>query len=530
MTTEPTPGPGPDDFPRPIADLDFAQLDWSHEQDLTPDQEYVLLVNYTARERLLDLSFDPEHPGAPEKPVHEVKHEAYAELDEARDTYAQELANRRSNLLINNGRSINRGMAGRLPFRRGLNVNKLDENSGFQYDVAKAVARQIAIAEVDDQGTNQEVIARKKLAVLDQLLGADGPDGDEQGELFKLAEAVKTKRLLNSKFYVENEHGEIIEKTGGNVVAERTRDLRRKFYEKWNKWTAEDGKKGMAKRAGTLAAGGAVLGLGFGVAGAGLAVAGAAVGASRVVKSFATTHIEKKSGALKAEVDTEQVMVRLRDVKDRAYQSLAASDDQDLDDFMEMIPEDELVRGTHTKEANKEARKNAGRVAVALAVSTGAALLASELKDLVQDQLHQESLADRVRDVFGGYEEKPQIFNGLDYPGGPSPVIQLHDNHPKVVKHAAKHLLHKVKGDYSGRFVSEVYQAHDGKKDGFLHMISAAHKAIVHGDLTKVQPDASNPDRFWYKVTKKGAKKFSHMATGSSNTKDVLSVLKPYNG
>jgi hypothetical protein len=58
-------------------------------------------------------------------------------------------------------------------------------------------------------------------------------------------------------------------------------------------------------------------------------------------------------------------------------------------------------------------------------------------------------------------------------------------------------------------------------------MLEAANAAHQHGLVEVVHPNPSNPNLFWYKVTKAGSK-FAHVPAGSTKTIDVMKVLSHF--
>jgi hypothetical protein len=465
----------------------------------------------------------------------------------ARERYAAELAMRHVHVM--------------LPFKSGskINVGKKaksnkdkqqlqDENVQFAYEVALGMfirAQQAQVQEAHGPVTTtqqQDELDRiQREVVVDSLYGSH-PEAEEgyDGELFLLNDAVRRQRLQKTGFYEVDQYGQLSEKQGGSILARKTRNFRKNMYRKWNGWTEQGGVKGNAKKAATIGLGGvaltAALGLGFGWAGA----AGGLV-AGRIAKARAMTRIHNQANGLLANKEATAIMQKYNAERQAHFvapqfpapNSLAASG------LNRVLHED------FTDEANRQARKNKLRVALGAASLAGTVIVAEHiLPEDVQAVIPKALGLHKVHEHINGdhHNGGNGRHNGSSNQGSGKSSGSSGSQQPESTKKpgGSGHRSHNQpprpkftvsENQINGRYVSTVYEQEYGNvHSGFANMLMAAHHAMAQGELIKVQPDASDPDTFWYKVTKKGAKKIARAAAGSTRTEDVMRVLAKNGG
>ena len=301
------------------------------------------------------------------------------------------------------------------------------------------------------------------------------------------------------------------------AVHSRPRGVGEKYLRRIHSWwgAQSDGSiKGVVKKVAVTA------GLGTVAAASSLAAApavGAAVGIggtiaavgilTRVSKSSLVFHLDKQSS-------TGWYFDRLKlAVKDTITDNYQATDESEIKSVADLIE----------ARVAKEAKSNHTRAAIGAAAVIGGTLLG--------ELLHFATSG------HGSVLSKQQTNNVAPKPRTTSPLHPHSTLHPRKPTTKFKPSLTRSPGvdqtnikasQIGDRYISDIYEHAEGLHRGFSDMTHAANAAIKQGQLLRYNPDPSNPNLFWYKVTQKGATMFAKGAAESDKSVDVMRVLSHY--
>lgn len=437
-------------------------------------RNFILLTNPnpdTSAPQSLD-----ERTGLPDPSDSPELNEARKRLGEARFRYAGALANRHTHVIFNDGRELRKGIRGR---------SDHTSNPQFQYEQAFADVVELVQAGYDDEQERGAAILREKF-------GEEG--ADHRGEFFKLNQLVYQQRIEKGGFHDVFGNG-INRKLTSNPALRGWRAARRYAYDKWYRWSEEEGWRGKAKKVGALAVLGVATGAATsGLAGVGIAGASAAGFITRATRNYGIAHIERRAAVHRAGADREDTADRLRQARQAAEQALESD-----------TPISRILTEEFTNPANKQAKKNKLQPLLGFVAVAGLA----EFTRLARDYWSI---------IHGGPVHIPSIKPS--HPPtrlGPS-VKPLHPKlphspraiPPKAVLSRPIFIHAKAIGH---QYLSTVYERAEGLHRGFTDMIHAAN-AAAHRHLIRI-------------VHTHGIF-FLETSQGKSSTKAVLKALSPF--
>jgi hypothetical protein len=242
-------------------------------------------------------------------------------------------------------------------------------------------------------------------------------------------------------------------------------------------------------------------------------------------------HLEKWGGATRAQVDafkTDGIFERARQEAIEQVENERAYKHKPMAKMIEGILMTEF-----TNPANEQARRNRIQSALGFAAIVLPAAAGYGLREFVEHIHHFANGPIKPAHPAhpGAPAKHPPISShpGSHKPSAPTTTTTRHipgsPKAPPTSTHHPNQIYVNPKSINNGYVTNAYERALGGQRRGFLAYLQAEHRAIHEHLLQRVQPDPSNRNLFWDKLTEKGAKMFAKGKAGSSATKAVMSIL-----